>query len=96
MRVDQSGVGPPEDPHRGEALRVLLERMLVEVCPVRRADPTLSETHWLKAVQVSSMQQVVLKKRPSVTAHEKTLREVIHEFCGLSEPHFLDRLFCKC
>ena len=52
--------GPQEDPHRGEALRVLLERMLVEVCPVRRADEALQETHRVQALQVPPLRAAVL------------------------------------
>ena len=32
--------GPHQDPHRGEALRVQLVRLRLEVCPVRRAHQT--------------------------------------------------------
>ena len=49
-------------------------RLHLEICTVRRADPPLPEAHGTKAVPLPPVPAFVLTIRPSVTAHEATLR----------------------
>ena len=63
LRQVQPPEGPHQDSHRGEALRLQLARLWMEVQPVRRADQTLQETHRQQTFQVSSLSQGFLQVR---------------------------------
>ena len=69
-----------ENAHWGEAVRVLMGRLQLEVCKIRRVDPPLPETHRGQAVQVPHLQSTVFTERSLVAAHEKTLRLFLSRF----------------
>ena len=51
-----------DDPHGGEALRVHMGRVQLEVFPFGRADETLQDAHWGQALQVPPLREAVLAK----------------------------------
>ena len=58
---------------RWEAVPVHVGRLHMEVCPLRRADAPLPQTHGSEAVPLSPVSALLLPLRPPVVAHETTL-----------------------
>lgn len=61
---------PSSPSYRREAVPLHVGQLRLAFRPLRRADPTLQEAHWGEAVQVHSLQPLLLPLGPPGSAHE--------------------------
>lgn len=61
---------------RWKTLQVFMGWLRLELCTIRWAYPTFSQTHWWQTLQMSALRESVFQERPSVTSYEETLREM--------------------